>query len=251
MSEFLALTTRNIKIFLRDKTAVFFSFLSVIILLGLYILFLGNQFKMEGLNDLFTDQEQNFFVYSQMIPGLIVINTLTISLGNLGNVINDLEYKIMDGFMVTPVKRFKVIFAYYSSSLLITIALSWAMLLAAWGLLGITSGIFFNPSIILNAALVIVLCSFISSAFMVLLTAFIKSINAFGAVAGVFGTVIGFTSGIYMPLAILPQAMNYVSSLIPFTHMTILLKQIMFVQAYEILETKLPAEGLAQINKYY
>src|SRR5690606_18267658 len=225
MSEFLSLVSRNIKVFLRDKTAVFFSFLSVIILLALYVLFLGNNFKMDVLTPYFTSKELDFIVYSQLIPGLIVISTITISLGNLGNIINDLEYKIMDGFMVTPVKRVKVIAAYYLSSLLITIVISWTMLLVAWVLLGILTGIFFTLGTIINAALVIILCSIISSAFMVLLTSFIKSINAFGAVSGVFGTVIGFTSGIYMPLTILPDAMSYVSSVIPFTHMTVLLKQ--------------------------
>ena len=36
------LTLRNMKIFLRNKSEVFFSFLSVFIILGLYVLFLGD-----------------------------------------------------------------------------------------------------------------------------------------------------------------------------------------------------------------
>jgi len=36
------LTIRNLKVYFRDKISVFFSFLSVIIIISLYALFLGN-----------------------------------------------------------------------------------------------------------------------------------------------------------------------------------------------------------------
>src|SRR5690554_3202617 len=120
MIELKALTIRNMKVFLRDKVAVFFSFLSVIILLALYLLFIGNNYKPNELIGVLTEGEINFLVYSQLLPGLLVINSLTISLGNLGNIINDIELKIADGFLVTPVKRTVVIFAYYASSFIIT-----------------------------------------------------------------------------------------------------------------------------------
>ena len=38
----LAFANRNLKVFFRDKTAVFFSLLAVFIVLGLYVLFLGD-----------------------------------------------------------------------------------------------------------------------------------------------------------------------------------------------------------------
>ena len=45
------LAVRNLKIFFRDKSSVFFSFLSVIIIIGLYVLFLGDVITsdMDGL----------------------------------------------------------------------------------------------------------------------------------------------------------------------------------------------------------
>jgi multidrug/hemolysin transport system permease protein len=38
----LALTKRHLKLFFRDKASVFFSLLSVIIIIALYVLFLGD-----------------------------------------------------------------------------------------------------------------------------------------------------------------------------------------------------------------
>jgi multidrug/hemolysin transport system permease protein len=37
-----AFTVRNLKVFFRDKSSVFFSLLSAIIIIGLYVLFLGD-----------------------------------------------------------------------------------------------------------------------------------------------------------------------------------------------------------------
>ena len=50
MYEFVSLVKRHMLKFLRDKTAVFFSFLSVIILLTLYFLFIGENYVSELRN---------------------------------------------------------------------------------------------------------------------------------------------------------------------------------------------------------
>ena len=42
MNVFLQLCRRNLLLFFRDKSAVFFSLLSVFIIIGLYALFLGD-----------------------------------------------------------------------------------------------------------------------------------------------------------------------------------------------------------------
>lgn len=255
MFEIKSLTLRNIKVYLRDKTAVFFSFLSVIILLSLYILFIGNQFKPEVLTGILTEQELTFLMYSQLLPGLIVINSVSIPLGNLGNIINDLEYKQLDGFLVTPVKRFKVVISYYISSFLITVVISVLLVILASVLMMLTTGYIYDLDVFIYTVLYVILFSFISSAIMVFLTQFIKSVNAFGAFSGVFGSVVGFVSGIYMPLFILPDFIQKVASLVPFTHMTILLKQVMMKQSFEIIDQKFgsnipPADYQNFLNQY-
>ena len=100
MFEIVSLVKRNIKIYLRDPLAVFFSFLSTIILMMIYILFLGNVGGDE-LGALLTNNEMKFLIYSQMMAGIIVLNTLTIPLGNLGSIVTDFEQNKMDAFMVT------------------------------------------------------------------------------------------------------------------------------------------------------
>lgn len=58
------LTTRNLRLFFRDRAGVFFSVLSALILIGLYVLFLGGQ-QVDNLRDKFpqaTDQDIDWFV---------------------------------------------------------------------------------------------------------------------------------------------------------------------------------------------
>ncbi|WP_025725516.1 ABC transporter permease [Acholeplasma granularum] len=236
MYSLMSMVSRNIKTYLRDKTAVFFSFLSVIILLGLYMLFLANNLKPTGMDQILTDNQITFMVYSQLIPGLLIINSVSIPLGNLGTMINDFEYRQIDGFLVTPIKRYKVILSYYLSSFIITVFISLLMLSVAFLLMGVATGIYVELPIYFKSFLLIVFYSFISTAIMVFITTFIRSVNAFGAVAGVFGTVVGFGSGIYMPLFILPDFMTKFASMLPFTHMNILLKQTVLPQAFKLID---------------
>ena len=42
MRQFITLTGRNLKLYLRDKGAVFFSLLSMLIVIGLMVFFLGD-----------------------------------------------------------------------------------------------------------------------------------------------------------------------------------------------------------------
>lgn len=236
MYNFRLLVMRNIKIYLRDKTAVFFSFLSLIILLVLYLLFLANNLKPTGMEDILTDNQLTFMVYAQLIPGLIVINSVSIPLGNLGNVINDFEYRQMDGFLVTPVKRFKFILGYYVASFIITVILSILLIVSAYFIMSVLTGVFVYWTTYAYSILFILLFSFISTAIMIFVTSLIKSINAYGALSGVFGTLIGFASGIYMPLFVLPEFMGKIASVIPFTHMNILLKRIALPQAFDLMD---------------
>lgn len=240
-----ALIRRNIKVFLRDKAAVFFSFLSVIILLGLYFLFLGRQYTSGISFDAISTNLKTFLGVGVIMGGVLVINTVSLSLGVMGTIVSDIETRRLEGFMVTPIERYKVILAYFISSTIVTVTLSVMMWLLTVLYVGFASGYWYSIQTILLSSLLILFYTFISSALMLFLVTLIKSQNAFGALAGVLGTVIGFMSGIYMPLFVLGKGMANIASLVPFTHMTILLKQVILKEAYAELPAPF-AEGLAE-----
>ncbi len=226
MFELWSLTKRHMLRYLKDRAAVFFSFLSVLILLALYILFIGRSYT-DGLPDIFPEELKTFLVVSLTMGGVLVINSMSLSLGIMGTFVEDIAKRNIDAFLVTPIKRWKVIISYYLSAIIVTSVLSLVM----WGLtiayVGIASGYWYSLMVILKASGLLILYTFISSSIMIFLVTLLKSINAFGALSGILGTLVGFTSGIYMPLAILGKGMQYVASINPFTHMSVLLKQVL------------------------
>lgn len=235
MVDLVYLTLRHVKVFLRDKAAVFFSFLSVIILLGLYFLFIGRQYTTGDGFETISSDLKTFLSVGVIMGGVLVINTVSLSLGVMGSIVTDLESRKLEGFLVTPVKRYKIVLSYYISAIIVTFTLTFFMWVLTFLYVGFTSGYFYNFEAFMLTTLLILLYTIMSSSFMLYMVTLIKSTNAFGALAGVLGTVIGFISGIYMPLIALGDSMTKVASLVPFTHMTILLKQVLLKQAYQLI----------------
>ena len=252
MHDLVSLTKRHVLKFLRDKTAVFFSFLSVIILLALYFLFIGKSYTNGTEFEIFNNTEKTYIIAGIMMGGILVINTLSLSLGIMGNLITDLEQRKLDAFLVTPVKRYKIILSYYISSILVTSVLSIFMWFMTIIYVGISTSNWYPLDTILIVTLVLILFTFISASLMIYLVTLLKSVNAFGTLSGILGTFVGFMSGIYMPLVVLGKSMQYVASVIPFTHMSILLKKILLEGPYEMMVSKgVPLEVMPEIKQAY
>ncbi len=232
MYEMTALIKRHMLRFLRDKAAVFFSFLSVLILISLYILFIGKQYT-QGLE--YLDKElRTALVVGVMMGGVLVINSMSLSLGMMGNIIEDLEHHALDAFLVTPAKRRYIILSYYLAAIIVTSILSIFM----WILTVIYAGVqgyWYPVDVMLLVPLILVLYTFISSSLMIYITTLLKSVNAFGTLSGILGTLIGFASGIYMPLVYLGETTTFVASINPFTHMAIWLKTILLKSPIDTL----------------
>ena len=179
--------------------------------------------------------------------GVLVINTVSLALGVMGNIITDLQFKKLDAFLVTPIKRYKIILSYYITSIMVTSILTLSMWILTIFYVGVIGGYWYSFLTMVRVAGLIVFFTFISASLMIFLTTILKSVNAFGALSGVLGTLIGFMSGIYMPLFVLGKSMAYVASIIPFTHMTILLKQILLKEPYALL----PEAVTQQISLFY
>jgi multidrug/hemolysin transport system permease protein len=70
MHDLVSLTKRHVLKFLRDKTAVFFSFLSVIILLALYFLFIGRSYTSGDEFAIFNNTEKTYIISGIMMGGI-------------------------------------------------------------------------------------------------------------------------------------------------------------------------------------
>jgi len=228
-------TRRGILLFLRDKATVFFSFLSTIILIALYFLFIGKSYA-DGMsevagNALSTDTIYSV-VYIQMIVGVLVLNSLSLSIGAFSTIAHDFENRKVDSFLLTPVKSSELLIAYFSGGFIISFVLNTFTWLLSILIIGIAFGYWVGLTTVIAVIVILVFSSMVSCSLMMLFTAIVKSSAAIGVFSGVAGTFLGFLCGIYMPYELLGKGVEKVGSTLPLTHITIWLKQIVLDNAF-------------------
>lgn len=226
MKNIKSLTKRNLLLFFRDKATVFFSFLSIIIILGLYILFLSDLQvqsveevvgKIEGIKPL---------VNSWVMAGLIAVSTVTLSLGALGVVVADRENNAMNDFLVAPIKREQVFLSYLLSTIIIAMIISLTLFVIAEIYIISSGGTVLTIIPMLKAIGIIALCVLSSSLLMLFVISFLKSEQSVGVLGTIVGTMIGFLTGAYIPMGIMPKGVQIVSNVIPVSQGASLLRKI-------------------------
>ncbi|MDD4316387.1 MAG: ABC transporter permease [Clostridia bacterium] len=231
MSSFLALTSRNTKVFLRDRAAVFFSFMSILIVFVLNILFIGNNIQ-NGIESSFTqngfavsDKLIKLFANGWMVAGVIGIGTITISNGSIGVLVHDNMTNAKVDFYVTPTNRVLIILSYFVSTVMVTFIMSMGMLaiVYAYLLINCMTALAFVDLLAITG--IILLSTLSSTMIMTTVALFIKSENAYSVVSSLLGIIIGFASGAYMPLNIFPKAVGNVFGFVPTTGAVVLLRK--------------------------
>jgi len=243
MHTITAMTTRNIKLFVRDRATVFFSFLSTIILVALYFLFVGKMY-MVGMDapelgviapTTLTLDGKNFMVYLQMMAGVLVLNSLSLSTGAFSTVAKDFEQRRIDGFTLTTTKGVTLVTSYFLTGFLVSFIFNTFTWVLSFIIIGLATGYWVCVTTFASVLLVLVVASLISSSIVLLITLLIKSSTAIGVINGVSGTFFGFLCGIYMPFSNLGDGVKAAGSVLPLSHMTIWMKQVMLGDAFDQL----------------
>jgi len=115
---------RNLLNYIYDPSSVFFSFLSVFILIGVYGIFLGTFQVQEVENAVGTIPGVDWLVTSWLIAGLLTVSSFTVPLSILSNMVIDLEKRVFDDFLVAPIKRSSIVFGYAISAIIIGIIMT-------------------------------------------------------------------------------------------------------------------------------
>ena len=239
MNSIIMLTKRNMKLFLRDRMTVFFSFLSTIILVMLYFLFIANIYTVQmddpangGIAMFLAEGAKKFIVYVQMMAGVLVLNSMSLATGAFSTIARDFENKRIDNLLLTPVKTYEIILSYYATGLIASFVINSFTWLLSFLLIGFTTGYWLAAAAFITVLAVLLVASLISCSIMLLITSLVKSSAAIGVINGIAGTFFGFLCGIYMPYSNLGEGTKAIGSFLPFTHLTIWLKQVMLGDAF-------------------
>ncbi|MGE0003389.1 MAG: ABC transporter permease [Candidatus Izemoplasmatales bacterium] len=235
----LQMVKRNLRSYFRDTSNVFFSMLGVIIIIGLYMTFLGNMIT-GVVSDLAGDQAR-FLMDSWIMGGVVAASTVTTTLGAFGIMVDDREKKTVRDFLSSPMKRSSLVLSYILSAMVIGLFMSLFTFVLAEIYIVLHGSILPFVSI-LKVLGIIILNVAASSAMAFFLLSFIKSSNAMTALSIVVGTIIGFLTGIYIPMGNLNEGLQTIIKFFPPSHAAVLLRQVMMDHAMS-LDT-LPSEVL-------
>ncbi len=227
----LNFAVRNLKIFFRQKSAVFFSLLGVFVIIGLYVLFLGNiwiDYIPEGL------PEAENLMKNWIIAGIVSVSSITTTMGAFGIMVEDRVRKSSKDFYSAPIKRSKIVGGYIISSFVVGFIMSFITFITGETYILLSGGTLLS-FVSLVKFLGVMLISVLSSSSMVFFAvSFFQSTSAFTTASTILGTLIGFLTGIYLPIGTLPEAVQWVVKLFPISHADALMRQIVLEKPIDI-----------------
>ena len=236
MRSFLAINKRNLALYFRDYSAVFFSLLSMLIIIVLMVFFLGDinngdlldAIKLVpgrgGADDAATIKN---FSFLWTCAGIMTINASTVTHAFYSNMIKDRTGNRLNSLFVMPVKRPVFVLGYVSAAWVAGVVMS-IVTLVVTEIIGIINGMEMLPlETHFELLLLIMLNTFVYSTIMFMLATVIKSQSAWSGIGIILGTLAGFLGGIYFPLGSMSDAMQKTVKCFPFIYGTSLFRKIM------------------------
>lgn len=241
----ISFVSRNLKVFFRDKTAVFFSLLAVLIVLGLYIFFLGDVWvdsfpNIKGVKNL-----MNCWI----MAGLIGVTSVTANMGAFGTMIEDKSKNKIKDFYVSPIKKSKIVGGYIISSFIVGSMMSVVTLIMSQIYLVYSGVDVLNFKELTEVFLIILMTSLSNSAMILFIVSLFSSEKAFSTASTIVGTLIGFITGIYLPISMLPDSVQIIVKLFPTSHGISILRQIFMKKQMDISFADVPTNYINEFKE--
>ncbi|WP_424555560.1 ABC transporter permease [Streptococcus agalactiae] len=225
------LISRNRKVYTRDRLAFFMSFLSVIILILVYQIFLG-KIQLDAIKAALrsntVSSDTIHMVNYWLIAGLTTIISMTSTLGAFGVMVSDKEKKLNEDFKVSPISNIKIELSYAIFAVLFGIVMTMFSCIFAIGIFnGFNSLLEYSAMDYLTILGIVSLGTVLSAAMILPILALIHTSSAFTTLSTIVGTFIGFISGVYLSIGSVGKVLQQVMTWFPLTQINSLLKQVL------------------------
>lgn len=234
--QLMAITGRNFKIYIRDKGAVFFSLLSMFIVIGLMVFFLGDV-TAESVTELLgqfpgrdaaADEENaKLLILAWTCAGVISINAVTVTLSVFSAMVKDKASGRIHAIYTAPMSRMSMALGYvlaaWEASVFVCI-----LTLVIMELYCVFSGMeMFSLVVHLKLMGMIMVNSFAYATFMYVMAIFVKSEGAWSGMGTVVGTLVGFLGGIYLPIGQLSESIGSIMKCTPILYGAAMFRDVM------------------------
>lgn len=253
MNTFFTLTQRNTKLFFKDKGLFLTSLVTPMILILLFITFLGNVYRdslkafipaeLSVPNDLIEG-----FVGGWLFSSLLAVCCVTISFCSNLLMVQDKVTGAYTDLTTSPLKRSVLALSYYISTCASTLIICFT----AFGICLIylsQTGFFLSLQDILLTCLDVFLLVLFGTALSSVVNFFLSTQGQISAVSAIISSAYGFICGAYIPVSQFSDGIRKFISFLPGTYGTSLLHNHLLRGAISELEKNyLPAEAISGIK---
>lgn len=230
MRKVIGLIKRNLLVYFKDRATVIFSMLTPIIILVLNILFLKDSFASGiasaagPLKDLLGANVIDTLANELLLSGILGSALMTVSYNSLVTIVRDRENKVDYNILSTPLRRFDIVFSYFTASAVSAFLISFVILNFGLVLLSAINSFSIGFTGVLRLYGITLLGSLSGTALMMVIVIFFKSTAASGAFLGILSAAVGFVIGAYLPLSQFSSQIGSLCNLFPGTGVTALLR---------------------------
>ena len=227
------MTKRNIKVYLKDKTAIIFSMMTQIIILGLYLLFLKQNYvdsmtsMLDGFNIKTEDNLINALVNSWLVSGVIGTSVVTVAMNSLSVMISDKQNKIDYDYNAS------------SGAVVNTIVISAILLTAGIAFSCISGSSFPEFTELLKLYGLVILGSVSAVLILMFVASFFKKNSTYAAFNTLISVAIGFVIGAYIPVSQFSDGVQTFVNLIPGSHIAAMIRNVLVSPCINDISTSL------------
>ena len=219
----MSLVTRNIRLYFRDKPAVIMSLLAEVIIMILYIMFIRDNLlsSFQSINNI------EEIIDAWMIGGILGITPVTATMGAYGVMVEDRIKHIINDFRTSPLSTSSITLGYTVSASFVGIVMSVMVLLIGEGYMFVKYGNIAAAGNVIYVFAMIILNSLCISALVILPIIFVNTNNSLAGSCTIIGALIGFLTGIYLPMGTMGSVAQAVVRNFPISHGVAVFRQLL------------------------
>ena len=224
-----ALIKRNIKLYFRDKGMFFSSLITPIILLILFVTFLGSIYRdsfASALSAAGINADASLIdgcVGGQLISSLLAVTCITVAFCSNLIMIKDKTSGARRDLTVSPLRLSTLGFSYYLAALISTLIINLTAAAVSLAYLAFV-GWYLSSADVLLLILGVFLLTMFGTALSSCVNFFLSSDGQASAVGTIVSAGYGFICGAYMPVSNFSTALQKILSFLPGTYGTVLLR---------------------------
>lgn len=253
MKKFLNLTARNVKVFFSDKSMFFASLITPMILLILYVTFLGRVFQnsldQDALGVALSEGVINAVVNGQILACLLAVCSVTVAFSSNLLMVNDKITGSTKDIDVSPVKSHTKSLAYFAATFISTIIINLVALILCLLYIRIQNCWYYEIKDVLLLFGDVILLSFFGTALASVVNFGLKTQGQLSAVANIVSAGYGFICGAYMPISNFSALLRDSIMFLPSTYFMSLIKNHALTAPFqEMAKTEIPAQAIDAVK---